>query len=274
MENLGPHCWHSAQANRGGHLGIYFSVKFLGVILMISQVFAPEFLLTYSKHGEPSFWQNPKGQVRNALGKPLLDEAEVHTAGGGMTSVTVSLLRSGWAHYSAVYHLLYLPVGRGFTWVSGGQHELTYPGAPFPGKVPSHPLQVLWQGTFCASPWLPRRALPVNVTSCPNSSMVLTALLLLCLKSPLAGSNMAKLSPEYQRKCWVFGSLFLLLFPRGKDESISSQADLGRSLSLPSHEDWVGEEMSQRKGRERSRLGVEAWSLLSFHRNLTAIMAR
>lgn len=30
--------------------------------------------------------------------------------------------------------------------------------------------------------------------------------------------------------------------------------------------------MSQRKGRERSRLGVEAWPLPSFHRNLTAII--
>ena len=82
-------------------------MKFLGVILMISQVFAVEFLLTYSKHGDPSFWQNPKGQVRNALGKPLLNKAAEHTAGGEMTSVTV------WAHYSAVYHL-HMPGGQRF----------------------------------------------------------------------------------------------------------------------------------------------------------------
>lgn len=72
---------------------------------MISQAFALEFLLTYSKHGDPSFWQNPK--VRNALGKPLLNKAAEHTAGGGMRSVTV------WAHYSAVYHL-HMPVGQRF----------------------------------------------------------------------------------------------------------------------------------------------------------------
>lgn len=242
---------------------------------MISQVSALEFLLAYSKHGEPSFWPNPQGQVRNPLGKPLLDKAVVHTAGGEMTSVTViACYRLG--GQTIVLCAVSYPrqEGRSLTWVSGGQHMLTYPVTPFQGKVPSHPLQALWQVTFCASPWLPRRALPVNVTSWPNSSMVLTALLLSCPKSPLAGSNMAKLSPEYQRKCWAFGSLFLLLFPRGKDESISSQAGLGRSLCLPSHEDWVGEEMSQRKGRERSRLGVEAWWLPSFHRNLTAIMAR
>ena len=65
---------------------------------MISQVLALEFLLTYSKHGEPSFWQNPKGQVRNALGKPLLDKAAVHTAGEGMTSVTVLVCYSLGGH--------------------------------------------------------------------------------------------------------------------------------------------------------------------------------
>lgn len=38
---------------------LYF-YKALQIILMISQVFTREFLLTYYSHGELSFWLNPK----------------------------------------------------------------------------------------------------------------------------------------------------------------------------------------------------------------------
>ena len=107
---------------------------------MISQVFALEFLLAYSEHGEPSFWQNPQGQVRNPLGKPLLDKAVAHTAGGGMTSVTViACYRLG--GQAIVLCAVSYPrqEGRGLTWVRGGQHMLPYPSLLFRARfLPTH----------------------------------------------------------------------------------------------------------------------------------------
>ena len=76
----------------------------------------------------------------NPLGKPLLDKAVAHTAGGGMTSVTViACYRLG--GQTIVLCAVSYPrqEGRGLTWVRGGQHMLPYPSLLFRARfLPTH----------------------------------------------------------------------------------------------------------------------------------------
>lgn len=195
------------------------------------------------------FLAKPKGQVRNALGKPLLNKAAEHTAGGGWESVTV------WAHYSAVYHL-HMPVGQRFYLdLSGGQRVLTYPVTPFQGKVPSHTSGALTKHFLCL-PVVTQKGSACKCDQLPNSSMVLTAFCsVLNLLLPVLTWQSYLRIPEKMLSVWefVFASIsqetgmihFLTGWP-GEEY-----------LSLPSvRTEW--KEMSQRKEGRDCALG---WKL-------------
>ena len=121
-----------------------------------------------------------------------------------------------------------------------------------------------------ASPLLPKRALPAwlgtdasVVLRFSSNSNYLTSLLTSC--------NMANHLLNIWRRWWVFGSLFLLLFPRAWMDPFHHKLIWRReALFLPTKSRGEG---SQRKGRQGSHLEMEAQWLLSLRMSLTATTA-